>query len=102
MRMKLKKPKQFLMLLMHFLNICMTILIANDVIGYYKIQPTTIKYVDFYVKNNLNGWKFLKIKLDYLKVKNNILNTLKYWITVVELPFLTATIAPIMLFCHCI
>ena len=23
-------------------------LIANDVIGYYKIQPTTIKYVDFF------------------------------------------------------
>ena len=25
-------------------------LIANDVIGYYKIQPTTIKYVDFYAE----------------------------------------------------
>ena len=23
-------------------------LIANDVVGYYKIKPTTIKYVDFY------------------------------------------------------
>ena len=31
------------------------------------------------------------------EVKNNILNTLKYWITVVRAPFLTATIAPIML-----
>ena len=29
--------------------------------------------------------------------ENNILNILKYWITVVRAPFLTATIAPIML-----
>ena len=37
-------------------------------------------------------------RIELLKeVKNNILNTLKYWITVVRAPFLTATIAPIML-----
>ena len=73
-------------------------LIANDVIGYYKIQPTTIKYVDFFAEKQFEWMEVPENRIGLLKeVKNNILNTLKYWITVVRAPFLTATIAPIML-----
>ena len=73
-------------------------LIANDVIGYYKIQPTTIKYVDFYAEKQFEWMEVPENRIGLFKeVKNNILNTLKYWITVIRAPFLTATIAPIML-----
>ena len=69
-------------------------LIANDVIGYYKIQPTTIKYVDFYAEKQFEWMEVPENRIGLFKeVKNNILNTLKYWITVVRAPFLTATIA---------
>ncbi len=33
----------------------------------------------------------------FKEVRTNIVNTIKYWVTVVRAPFLTATIAPIML-----
>ena len=73
-------------------------LIANDVIGYYKIQPTTIKYVDFYAEEQFEWMEIPENRIGlFNEVKNNILNTLKYWVTVVRAPFLTATIAPIML-----
>ena len=73
-------------------------LIANDVIGYYKIQPTTIKYVDFYAEKQFEWMEVPENRIGIFKeIKNNILNTLKYWITVIRAPFLTATIAPIML-----
>jgi len=73
-------------------------LITNDVIGYYKIQPTTIKYVDFYAEKQFEWMEVPENRIGLFKeVKNNILNTLKYWVTVVRAPFLTATIAPIML-----
>ena len=33
----------------------------NNVIGYYKIKPTVIKYVDFLLQGDLSGRNFLKI-----------------------------------------
>ena len=48
------------------------------------------------LKNSLTRWKFENRIGLFKEVKNNILNTLKYWITV-RAPFLTATVAPIML-----
>jgi len=73
-------------------------LIANDVIGYYKIQPTTIKYVDFYAEKQFEWMEVPENRMGFFKeVRTNIINTIKYWVTVVRAPFLTATIAPIML-----
>ena len=54
-------------------------LIANDVIGYYKIQPTTIKYVDFYAEKQFEWMEVPENRIGLFKeVRNNILNTLKY------------------------
>jgi len=40
-------------------------LINNDVVGYYRVKPTTIKYVTFLRKNNFNGKLFLETKLPH-------------------------------------
>lgn len=73
-------------------------LITNDVIGYYKIKPTTIKYVDFFAEKQFEWMEISENRMGFFQeVKTNIVNTVKYWVTVVRAPFLTATIAPIML-----
>jgi 1,4-dihydroxy-2-naphthoate octaprenyltransferase len=37
-------------------------LIKNDVVGYYRIKPTTIKYVNFYQEESLSGRHILQIR----------------------------------------
>ena len=73
-------------------------LIQNDVIGYYKIKPTVIKYVDFFAEEKFEWMELPENRPSFIsEVKSNITNTLKYWAAVVRAPFLTATIAPILL-----
>ena len=73
-------------------------LIQNDVVGYYKIKPTVIKYVDFFAEEKFEWMELPENRPSFLsEVKSNITNTLKYWAAVVRAPFLTATIAPILL-----
>ena len=73
-------------------------LIQNDVVGYYKIKPTVIKYVDFFAQEKFEWMELPENRPSFIsEVKSNITNTLKYWAAVVRAPFLTATIAPILL-----
>ena len=73
-------------------------LIQNDVVGYYKIKPTVIKYVDFFAEEKFEWMELPENRPSFIReVKSNITNTLKYWAAVVRAPFLTATIAPILL-----
>ena len=73
-------------------------LIANDVVGYYKIKPTTIKYVDFYADTQFEWMELPENKPNLLsELVGNLSRILKYWITIIRAPFLTATIAPILL-----
>ena len=73
-------------------------LIQNDVVGYYKIKPTVIKYVDFFAEEKFEWMELPENRPSFIsEVKSNITNTLKYWAAVVRAPFLTATIAPILL-----
>ena len=73
-------------------------LIANDVVGYYKIKPTVIKYVDFFADEKFEWMELPENRPSFFsEVKSNFINTLKYWAAVVRAPFLTATIAPILL-----
>ena len=73
-------------------------LIQNDVVGYYKIKPTVIKYVDFFAEEKFEWMELPENRPSFIsEVKSNITNTLKYWVAVVRAPFLTATIAPILL-----
>ena len=73
-------------------------LIQNDVVGYYKIKPTVIKYVDFFADEKFEWMELPENRPSFFsEVKSNFVNTLKYWAAVVRAPFLTATIAPILL-----
>ena len=73
-------------------------LIANDVVGYYKIKPTVIKYVDFFAETQ---FEWMEIPENRPSVSSEFLGnlgrTIKRWMTIVRAPFLTATIAPILL-----
>ena len=40
-------------------------LIKNDVVGYYRVKPTTIKYVDFYQEEKFEWKTFPAIKLQH-------------------------------------
>ena len=73
-------------------------LITNDVVGYYKIKPTTIKYVDFYADTQFEWMELPENNPGLLsQLIGNFSRNLKYWITIIRAPFLTATIAPILL-----
>ena len=73
-------------------------LIANDVVGYYKIKPTRIKYVDFYADTQFEWMELPENNPGLLsQLIGNFSRNLKYWITIIRAPFLTATIAPILL-----
>ena len=73
-------------------------LIANDVVGYYKIEPTVIKYVDFFAETQFEWIEIPENKPSVIsELLGNVSRTIKYWMTVVRAPFLTATIAPILL-----
>ena len=73
-------------------------LIENDVVGYYKIKPTVIKYVDFYAEKQFE-WMELPDNKPSLssQIIGSLTRKIKYFITVIRAPFLTATIAPILL-----
>jgi len=76
-------------------------LIANDVVGYYKIKPTVIKYVDFFAETQFEWIEISENKPSVIsELLGNVSRTIKYWMTVVRAPFLTATIAPILLGSH--
>ena len=73
-------------------------LIANDVVGYYKIKPTTIKYVDFYADTQFEWMELPENNPGLLsQLTGNFSRNIKYWITIIRAPFLTATISPILL-----
>jgi len=73
-------------------------LIANDVVGYYKIKPTVIKYVDFFADTQ---FEWMEIPENKPSIPSELLGGLRRsiqrWMTIVRAPFLTATIAPILL-----
>tara|TARA_Y100001970_G_scaffold294096_1_gene446783 strand:+ start:22505 stop:23965 length:1461 start_codon:yes stop_codon:yes gene_type:complete len=73
-------------------------LIANDVVGYYKIKPSTIKYVDFFADNQFEWIEFPENQPSTIsQIFSGLLNKIKFFMTIVRAPFLTATIAPIIL-----
>ena len=73
-------------------------LIANDVVGYYKIKPTVIKYVDFFAETQFEWMEIPENRPSMLSEwLGGLGRTIKRWMTIVRAPFLTATIAPILL-----
>jgi 1,4-dihydroxy-2-naphthoate octaprenyltransferase len=70
----------------------------NNVVGYYKIKPTVIKYVDFFSKNRFE-WKELPENHESLSsaIFKGILRKLGLYLRAVRAPFFTATIGPVAL-----
>ena len=67
----------------------------NKVVGYYRIKPTTIKYVDFYADEKFEWREYPENQLfaleDFLQAFKNRLGV---WLRAVRAPFFTGTIIP--------
>ena len=73
-------------------------LIKNDVVGYYRVKPTTIKYVDFYQEEKFEWKTFPANKTSALKFALKMgLKRIGLWLRTIRAPFLTATFAPIFI-----
>lgn len=73
-------------------------LIENNVIGYYRIKPTTIKYVDFYAEEKFEWKTFPGNKTPSLLFSFKLfLKQISLWIRLVRAPFLTATFVSIFI-----
>jgi len=70
----------------------------NKVIGYYKIKPTTVKYVDFYDKNQFE-WREFPENQESLasSIVKGALRKVGLYLRAVRAPFFTATVAPVAL-----
>ncbi len=70
----------------------------NKVIGYYKIKPTTIKYVDFYDENQFEWREFPENQESLVtSIVKGALRKVGLYLRAVRAPFFTATIAPVAL-----
>ena len=73
-------------------------LIKNKVVGYYRLKPTLIKYVDFYSDEKFQFKEFPQNNVSVLsEAVQSVLNRLVLWIRAVRAPFFTAAIVPILL-----
>ena len=70
----------------------------NKVIGYYKIKPTVIKYVDFYSEKQFEWREFPENRLSLSSsIIKGALSKVGLYLRAVRAPFFTATIAPVAL-----
>lgn len=73
-------------------------LIKNKVVGYYRLKPTLIKYIDFQAPVQFEFRAFPENEVSPLIEAIQTVGTrLKLWIRAVRAPFFTATIVPILL-----
>ena len=73
-------------------------LIKNDVVGYYRIKPTTIKYVNFYQDVKFEWKTYPANKTSALKMVFKLgLKRVGLWLRTIRAPFLTATFTPIFI-----
>jgi 1,4-dihydroxy-2-naphthoate octaprenyltransferase len=73
-------------------------LIKNDVVGYYRIKPTTIKYVNFYQEEKFEWKTYPANKTSAVKMAFKLgLKRIGLWLRTIRAPFLTATFAPIFI-----
>ena len=70
----------------------------NDVVGYYKIKPTVIKYVDFFSEQQFEWREFPENQSGLLtNIIKGGLRKAGLYLHAVRAPFFTATIAPVAL-----
>ncbi len=73
-------------------------LIKNKAVGYYRLKPTLIKYIDFYAQVKFEFREFPENKVNSIVDGiQSVGRRLKFWTRAVRVPFFTATIVPILL-----
>ncbi len=73
-------------------------LIKNNVVGYYRIKPTVIKYVDFHAAQQFQWREFPENQPgDFEVFLRALRNRVALWLRAMRAPFFTASIVPILL-----
>ena len=73
-------------------------LLKNRVVGYYRLKPTTTKYVDFHAEEKFEWREYPENRVGPLRdlLRSAFKRTL-LWLRAVRAPFFTAAIVPILL-----
>jgi 1,4-dihydroxy-2-naphthoate octaprenyltransferase/nitroimidazol reductase NimA-like FMN-containing flavoprotein (pyridoxamine 5'-phosphate oxidase superfamily) len=70
----------------------------NKVVGYYRIKPTTVKFVDFYADEKFEWREYAENRIPVLKEFSQAFKSrLGLWLRAVRAPFFTGTIIPVLL-----
>jgi len=70
----------------------------NKVVGYYRVKPTTIKYVDFHQEEKFEWKTYPHNKSSAIKFLFKLaIKRVGLWLRTIRAPFLTATLAPVLI-----
>ncbi len=73
-------------------------LLQNKVVGYYRLKPTIIKYVDFLAEEKFEWREYPENQINAVKdALQTILRRVGLWVRAVRAPFFTATVVPVFL-----
>ncbi|MCG6871329.1 MAG: UbiA family prenyltransferase [Gammaproteobacteria bacterium] len=71
-------------------------LVANNVVGYYRLRPVTTKYVDFHDDPKFRWREYPQNRVPMLReMAGAIGRSLLLWIRALRAPFFTATLVPV-------
>lgn len=70
----------------------------NNVTGYYRVRPTTIKYVDFHAEPQFEWKEYPHNEPGLLQqAAKTLSNRILLWLRALRAPFFTATLVPVLL-----
>jgi len=70
----------------------------NHVVGYYRIRPTTTKYIDFYSNPQFEWREYPENRSGVLRsMLTALASRLTLWVRAVRAPFFTAALVPVLL-----
>jgi 1,4-dihydroxy-2-naphthoate octaprenyltransferase len=70
----------------------------NNVVGYYRIRPTSTKYVDFHADPQFQWREYPENQTGPVKAMlDSSMRRLRLWVRAVRAPFFTATLVPVLL-----
>jgi 1,4-dihydroxy-2-naphthoate octaprenyltransferase len=73
-------------------------LLKNKVVGYFRLRPTVIKYVDFYAEPKFRWREFPENQPGPVREAfRSVWNRLRIWVRALRAPFFTATLVPVLL-----
>ncbi len=73
-------------------------LIKNKVVGYYRIKPVRVKYVDFYADEKFEWREYPENRVNVMAdLFQSVYARIGLWLRAVRAPFFTAAIVPVLL-----